>query len=162
MKRQLSVSRQVASGAEGDSPPGIQDQAHHSPCPRVLPPPFLPALPLAPSWGGGGSTAKSMSPSISSISGASAEEPEPDISAGDGTLASAETGPLTQTEYEGTEGTESNRNSFSSPLPEQQTSYFLPLLKSGKNVVCSPLWLGIWLFQGSPVLLHVCFKDSER
>ncbi|XP_060007852.1 lisH domain-containing protein ARMC9 isoform X2 [Lagenorhynchus albirostris] len=91
VKRQLSVSRQVASGAEGDSPPGIQDQAHHSPCPRVLPPPFLPALPLAPSWGG--STAKSMSLSISSISGASAEEPEPDISAGDGTLASAETGP---------------------------------------------------------------------
>ncbi|XP_061047313.1 uncharacterized protein LOC133092098 [Eubalaena glacialis] len=46
LERQLLMSRQVASGAEEDSPPGIQDQAHRSPCPRVLP-----ALPLAPSWG---------------------------------------------------------------------------------------------------------------
>lgn len=47
------------------------------------------------------------------------------------------------------------------PLPEQQTSYFFPLLNSDENLVPYPLWLGIQLFQSSPVLLHMCFKGSE-
>ena len=40
-------------GAEEDSPPGVQEQAHRSPCPRVLPLPFLPTLPAGTQLGGG-------------------------------------------------------------------------------------------------------------
>lgn len=97
--RQLSSRHQVTRGAEEDSPPGVQEQAHRSPFPRVLPLPFLPTLPAGTQLGVGAvgdSRAKARS---SSISGSQGQTAQP------------EAGPrpwrkpvlLTQTKYEETE-----------------------------------------------------------
>ena len=95
--RRLLSRHQVTRGPEEDSPPGVQEQAHRSPCPRVLPLPFLPTLPTGTQLGraAGDSRAKAGS---SSISGSQGQTAQP------------EAGPrpwrklLTQTKYEETEG----------------------------------------------------------
>ena len=99
MTRRLLSHHQVTRGAEEDNPPGVQEQAHRSPCPRVLPLSFLPTLPAGTQLGGaaGDSRAKAGS---SSILGSQGQTAQP------------EAGPrpwrkpvlLTQTKYEETEG----------------------------------------------------------